>query len=303
MEKAIVTEGLTKIFKSGRKRITAVDNLNLQVERGEIFGFIGPNGAGKSTTIKMLLSILFPTSGRAWIFGEDIGTIEARRKVGYLPENPRFYDYLTGEEFLTFAGTLAGLSGRKLKSEVESLLKCVNIYEAKDRKLKKYSKGMIQRIGLAQALIGDPELIILDEPTSGLDPLGRKLILELIKELKKSGKTVFFSTHILKDVEEVADSVAIIHRGKLLKTLRLDRALETDEYEVAVSELSFDGIKIASEIAMINERKQEFVVFKVHESKLWQFIDKIRENHAKILWLKKTRRSLEDIFVETVREE
>ncbi|MCD6086558.1 MAG: ABC transporter ATP-binding protein [Candidatus Hydrothermae bacterium] len=303
MERVIVTESLTKIYKSGKRRTEAVRDLSLEIKRGEVFGFIGPNGAGKSTTIKMLLSILYPTSGKAWVFGVDIRSPDARKRVGYLPENPRFYDYLSGEEFLRFAGMLAGLSGSRLEKKVESLLKYVGIYDARKRKLRKYSKGMIQRIGLAQALMGDPDLIILDEPTSGLDPLGRKLTLDLIRSLRSRGKTVFFSTHILKDVEEVADRVGILFKGRLLKVFSLDEERQREnDYQIEIENAGIDLFIAAEKLAELMEKDEKRVTFLVREDNLFEFLEAVRDKGGRIITLTRKKRNLEEIFLETIGE-
>ncbi|RKY99483.1 MAG: ABC transporter ATP-binding protein [Candidatus Hydrothermota bacterium] len=303
MERVIVTESLTKIYKSGKRRTEAVRDLSLEIKRGEVFGFIGPNGAGKSTTIKMLLSILYPTSGKAWVFGVDVRSPDARKRVGYLPENPRFYDYLSGEEFLRFAGMLAGLSGSRLEKKVESLLKYVGIYDARKRKLRKYSKGMIQRIGLAQALMGDPDLIILDEPTSGLDPLGRKLTLDLIRSLRSRGKTVFFSTHILKDVEEVADRVGILFKGRLLKVFSLDEERQREnDYQIEIENAGIDLFIAAEKLAELTKKDEKRVTFLVREDNLFEFLEAVRDKGGRIITLTRKKRNLEEIFLETIGE-
>ena len=303
MERAIVTEGLTKIYKSGKRQTEAVRDLTLEVKRGEVFGFIGPNGAGKSTTIKMLLSILYPTSGRAWIFGLDARSPDSRKKVGYLPENPRFYDYLSGEEFLRFVGMLAGLSGAKLERKVESLLRYVGIYDARKRKLRKYSKGMIQRIGLAQALMGDPDLIILDEPTSGLDPLGRKLTLDLIRSLRSRGKTIFFSTHILKDVEEIANRVGILYKGKLLKVFSLDEERRgSGDYQIEIENAGIDLLAAAEKLAEPSKKNENRITFIVKEDSLFDFLEIVRNKGGEIVSMARKKRNLEEIFLETIGE-
>ncbi len=212
-------ENLHKTFYSGffRKQVKALQGLSLEVGKGEIFGFLGPNGAGKSTTIKILAGLLKPGSGKAFLMGKPAGTVESKNRIGFLPEQPDFYQYLSGEEFLNLCARFFPLSHRERRSRVNRLLDQVGLNRARDLALRKYSKGMLQRIGLAQALINDPELVILDEPMSGLDPIGRKEIRDLIARLGQEGKTVFFNTHILSDVEVICNRVGIIHQGKLLK--------------------------------------------------------------------------------------
>ncbi len=309
MEFVIQTEGLTKIFfknKLVKKEETrAVVNLDLQVASGEVFGFLGPNGAGKSTTIKMLLRLLFPTSGKAWLFGTPIERPEARRKVGFLPENPYFYDYLTAAEFLFLNGRLYGISGTELKSRVDELIEFVGLEEHRDSRLRKFSKGMLQRIGLAQALVNDPELVILDEPTSGLDPLGRKMVLDLILKLKEQGKTVFFSTHILPDAEVVCDSVGIIINGELRKSGKLSDLLgKTKGYQI-----EFTGItdqKILKRIERLSKSRieinEDVMTVEASEDELYNIVEIIRIGDGKLLRITPQKRTLEDVFIEEVKE-
>jgi ABC-2 type transport system ATP-binding protein len=203
----------------------ALEDLDLEVREGEVFGFLGPNGAGKSTAIKILINLIYPDKGRASIMGKDVRDRETRRHVGYLPENPYFYDYLTAEEMLWFGGRASGLSSPDVKKRTDELLHKVNLSGARKRPLRSYSKGMVQRAGLALALIHDPDVAILDEPMSGLDPIGRKMVGDLIIELKRQGKTIFFSSHILTDIERLCDRVGIIIGGKLRLVDTLEKVL------------------------------------------------------------------------------
>ena len=216
-EAVIRAVDLAKTFRLGfwRKRVEAVRGMTFEVRRGEVFGFLGPNGAGKTTTLKMLMGLIFPTRGRAEVLGEPVPSARARRRLGYLPETPYFYEYLTPGEFLDFAGTLCDVPARTRKRRASELIARVGLAHAVGRPLRKFSKGMLQRIGIAQALMGDPELVVLDEPMTGLDPIGRKEIRDLILELRAQGKTVLFSTHILPDVEMTCDRVAIAVSGRL----------------------------------------------------------------------------------------
>jgi len=213
----IRTEGISKRYKQGlmAKKVSALEDLSLDINKGEIFGFLGPNGAGKSTAIKILLNLIYPDKGSAWIMGKSVENTDIRKFVGYLPENPYFYDHLTAIELLWFGGKTSGLEKNEINERTELLLNKVNLYRAKDRPLKTYSKGMVQRAGLALALIHNPEVVILDEPMSGLDPIGRKMVGDLMMELKGQGKTVFFSSHILTDIERFCDRVGIIVSGRL----------------------------------------------------------------------------------------
>jgi ABC-2 type transport system ATP-binding protein len=226
---AIETENLTKDYALGfwRKRpYRALDGLTLQVDQGEVFGFLGPNGAGKTTTLKLLLQLVFPTAGRARILGRPVGDVAVRRHVGYLPENPYFYDHLTAVELLRFYGRLLGLSSAACADRVPRLLDEVGLGAERRLPLRRYSKGMLQRVGLAQALINEPEVVFLDEPMSGLDPIGRRMVRQLILGLRDRGATVFFSSHILADAEAVCSRVAIMSGGRLAASGRLADLLE-----------------------------------------------------------------------------
>ncbi len=225
---ALATYELTKDYAVGfwRKRpYRALDGLTLEVQPGEVFGFLGPNGAGKTTTLKLLLQLVFPTSGRAEIFGKPVGDIDVKRRLGYLPENPYFYDYLTAEELLTYFAGLFGYAGAERTARVARLLDDVGVGAERRLQLRKFSKGMLQRVGIAQALINDPELVILDEPMSGLDPLGRRDVRQLILRLRDRGCTVFFSSHVLSDAEALCSRVAILAKGRLVTAGRLSELL------------------------------------------------------------------------------
>jgi len=221
---AIQTHDLRKVF--GRK--VAVEGLTLEVPRGEVFGFLGPNGAGKSTSVKMLLGLVRPTSGQATVLGRPVGDLEARRKIGFLPEHFRFYDWLTPAELLHLHGRLSGVARNDLCGRVPSLLDLVGLTPHREKRLHDFSKGMLQRIGLAQALINEPELIFLDEPTSGLDPGGRRLVRDIIKAQRTRGATVLLNSHLLSEVEVTCDRVAFIKHGEVVETRQLQTMLEGD---------------------------------------------------------------------------
>jgi len=216
---AIETVKLTKVYKGelGEKSTVGVDALDLTVSQGGVYAFIGPNGAGKTTTIKLLLRLMHPSAGEVRLLGESIKGRQALAKVGFLPEQPRLYGYLSGREFLDFVGRLFGLSSAERRSRAEALLERVGLKDRAGQLIRGYSRGMMQRLGLAQALMNDPQLVILDEPMASLDPVGRKDFRDLILDLKKAGKTVFFSSHILSDAEMIADRVGMLHRGRLIR--------------------------------------------------------------------------------------
>ena len=218
----IIIESLRKSFGTGNKKNVIVDNLSFHVQNGEVFGFLGPNGAGKSTTIKLLLGFLRADSGSMWVCGHKVGQDEYRHKIGYLPELPFFYSHLTALETLMVSGQLSRISSKEIKKQAFKLLSRLNLEHALHQRVGSFSKGMKQRLGMANALIHNPQILILDEPMSGLDPMGRYQLKELINELKAEGKTIFFSSHILSDIEELCDNIGVIHKGKLLYTGGLD---------------------------------------------------------------------------------
>jgi ABC-2 type transport system ATP-binding protein len=232
---AILTTNLTKIYKGlGRPSVRSLDGLSLSVRPHEVFGFLGRNGAGKTTTIKLLCSLLKPHSGEAYVFGESVRTRRARRLIGYLPEQPYFYEYLTPRETIDFYGRLQGLSAKERLHEWDKLSEMLDLRGIAEQRIKGFSKGMRQRMGFAVALVGDPPLLILDEPMSGLDPLGRRMIRELIVQQREAKKTIFFSSHVLGDVEQICDRVAILVKGRLTKQGRIDELLGGHVKEVEV---------------------------------------------------------------------
>src|SRR3954469_5491241 len=234
----IEINNLTKDYEVGfwrKRKVRALDGLSLAVEEGQIFGFLGANGAGKTTTLKLLMRLIFPTSGSARILGRDISDVSMHARIGYLPENPYFYDYLTAREFLDYCGRLFTPSNHGRKARTEELLTRVNLdRKSWDRQLRKFSKGMLQRVGLAQAIVNDPEIVFLDEPMSGLDPVGRREVRDLIASLRTEGKTVFMCSHILSDIEVLCDNVAILKQGRVAHSGSLDdlRAAENKLIEV-----------------------------------------------------------------------
>ena len=276
---AVAVEGLTKVFPVPfrRKSITAVRDLNLRVEAGEVYGLLGPNGSGKSTTLKIILGLAWPTRGRTEIFGRDSSLVESRQAVGFLPENPYFYKFLTGEETLRFFGKLCRVNGSRLKSHVRELLELVGLTNARDQRLSTYSKGMLQRIGLAQALINEPKLVVLDEPTAGVDPAGSRDIRNLIVDLKQCGITVLLSSHLLTQVQEICDRVGILARGVLVREGRLEELIAIENR----SELVLEN---ASE-ALVKE------------------IEKLAANsNARLIDRRKSTTTLERLFLEATQE-
>lgn len=231
MDAAVEIENLTKIFPAhfGGSTVRAVDQVSIRIEPGEVYGLIGPNGSGKSTTMKALLGLLAPTAGSCRIFEADSLAVDSRDQVGFLPENPYFYKHLSGAETLRFYGKLCGLRGRALETRIDELLELVDLSAARKRRLGGYSKGMLQRIGLAQALVQEPRLVILDEPTAGVDPIGSRQIRDLILALRGRGITVFLCSHLLEQVQEVCDRVGIIFRGKMIREGRLDEMLAIED--------------------------------------------------------------------------
>ncbi len=286
---AIEITKLSKTFKvAGRAAVDALKDVSFSVGTGEVFGFLGPNGAGKSTTIKILMGLIHPTIGNASLMGHDVRSTMSRKQVGYLPENPAFYDFLTAREYLKFVGKTFGMNDGLLREKTDNVLNQLNLGEAGNRPLRGFSKGMVQRLGLAQALLHDPEVLVLDEPMSGLDPVGRALVKEIILELRAKGKCVFFSTHITSDVETVCDRVGIIVNGTLQRVefvdsiltqgivgyhlrVRVPGASKQKELDVSKDELSkvMAGIQAAGEeITLIDPRRKNLEAF---------FLDIVRE--------------------------
>lgn len=279
----------------------AVQNLDLEVNEGEIFGFLGPNGAGKTTTIKMLLGIIYPTSGQAWVLGRPIGDIGIHRVISYLPENPYFYEYMTGKEILHFYARLFGMKEPARGKRVHDLLEQVDLARDANKPLRQYSKGMQQRIGLAQSLINDPKLVFMDEPTSGLDPLAHEKIRRLIVSLRSEGKTVFISSHQLEDVERICDRVAIMKDGRLVKLGKVDELLSGGQVDLVAENVS-NGIveqirKLGGVASLHGDR---LLVEQPDDGTIDQVIDLVRGANGNIVSVERQRRTLESLFVETI---
>lgn len=311
MDNIIEINDLVKDYETGffrKKMVRAVDGISLTVKGGQIFGFLGGNGAGKTTTIKILMSLLYPTSGSAKILGQDISDFSMHGRIGYCPENPYFYDYLTPRELLLYFGDLFGLDKAKTKEKTEDLLAKVGL-EEKDRskQLRKFSKGMLQRVGLAQSLINDPEIVFLDEPMSGLDPIGRREVRELIAGLRDSGTTVFMSTHILSDVEALCDEVAILRKGKLAASGKLDDLLvshaETQIFEVTFRGVTADGLEIPGiDASQIASRAHGVMVRVDDEAQIDSVLAEGRKLGGHLVSIQPTKQSLEELFVSTTAE-
>ena len=305
MPTVIEIDRLTKEYEAGflRKRKTrALDTLSLKVEKGQIFGFLGANGAGKTTTLKLLMRLIYPTSGTARILGRDIGDISMHARIGYLPENPYFYDYLTAREFLSYCGQLFGQKHSTRASRTEALLMRVNLEKKSwNLQLRKFSKGMLQRVGLAQALINNPEIVFLDEPMSGLDPVGRREVRDLIASLRAEGKTVFMCSHILSDIEVLCDSVAILKSGRLAHAGSLDelRSRETRLVEIIATDAPADALKQQLEVRATVTTTASGVRIEVSdEQEVDAVIAALRRVNGKLISIQPVRQSLEELFLD-----
>jgi len=277
---AVVVRGLTKVFPIPfhRQSIVAVRELDLRVEAGEVYGLLGPNGSGKSTTLKIILGLVSPTRGQTEIFGRDSSLVASRETVGFLPENPYFYKYLTGEETLRFFGKLCGVGGKRLQKRIDELLDLVGLTNARDRRLGTYSKGMLQRVGLAQALINEPKLVVLDEPTAGVDPAGSREIRNLIGDLKRRGITVLLSSHLLAQVQEICDHVGILANGALVRAGRLEELIAIENQTELILENASDAL--VKEIEML-----------------------AKNSSAKLVGRRRSTTTLERLFLDATKDE
>ena len=297
MSLAIQTQNLRKDFK-GR---AAVEGLNLEVHEGEVFGFLGPNGAGKTTTIKMLLGLTHPTSGEVQVLGQSPQNPQARRQVGYLPEMFRFHDWLSGEEFLRFHGDLYGMSQEAQRQRIPEVLELVGLKGREKEKIRGYSKGMQQRIGLAQAILHRPKLVFLDEPTSALDPLGRREVREIIAHLKAEGTTVFLNSHLLSEVEQTCDRVAVVNKGRVVRSGRMEELLSGLEVEVRVDSLTSNLREALSRLGKVLEWDERGMRLEVSDENLLpQIAATIHQQGIRLYALVPKRISLEDFFVSLV---
>ncbi len=301
--KTLEIKNLRKSFLSNFfiRRYKILKNINISAERGEIYGFLGPNGAGKTTTIKCVLGLITPDEGECLVYGKPSHSLEGRRKVGFLPEQPYFYDYLTAKELLLFTGRLFSIPRKRIQARSRELIELVGLKGKEDLKLRKYSKGMIQRIGLAQALIHDPEFLILDEPFSGLDPIGRKELRDIILSLKQAGKTVFFSSHILQDMEMMVDKVGIILEGEIVKEGKLSELIS---HSVRYYEIVFTGIdekRLGRHRMAFMSRDGNYIIQSADFDTVNRNIDFIIKNNGKIISVTPVKMTLEDIFLKEVK--
>ena len=300
---AIEIENLTKDYPFGflhLKKKTSLEGLTMSVEDGEVFGFLGPNGAGKSTTIKLLMGLIFPTAGTARILGKSINDISMHADIGYLPEQPYFYDYLTAAELLDYFGRFHDLSAQERKVRVDRMLKKVGLETARKIQLRKYSKGMLQRVGLAQAILHDPKVVILDEPMSGLDPVGRREVRDIILELKQAGKTVLFSTHILSDAEMLCDRVGVFVGGKLRGVGAPDEivGMKAQGMEI-LFEYAGASAGLQSLLSKAKQTGQRYHI-EVAEADLYATFQQICSAQAKILSVTQVKATLEEYFMHLV---
>ena len=305
----IETKDLSKEYNASRiskQKVLALNNFTFEVKEGEIFGLLGPNGAGKTTLIKILLAITFPTRGTAKVFGMDASNSKWKSRVGYLPENHKFPNYLTGEQVLSYYGRLSGLhSGVEFHKKIIEMLDIMNLAQWKNTKIKKYSKGMMQKLGLAQALLNEPDLIFLDEPTDGVDPIGRKEIRDILIDLKKKGKTIFLNSHLLSEVEMICDRVAILNKGDLIKEGNVDDLTRSENIFVIETVEPID-IKLKQKILSLdgnagigeNEINTESGIEQVN-----QIVDMLRKNKIQLKSLQQKTSTLEELFINVINKD
>lgn len=299
MSAAIEIQGLTKDYATGfwrRKKKRALDSLSFEVQDGEVFGFLGPNGAGKTTTIKLLMGLIFPSAGTARIRGKSIEDVEMHREIGFLPEQPYFYDYLTAREMLDYSARFFGIGRAERRERVAEYLERVGLTGAADVQLRKFSKGMLQRVGIAQAILHDPPVVFLDEPSSGLDPLGRREVRDIILDLKKRGRTVFFSTHILPDAEVLCDRVAVLAGGKL-------QGMGTPQ---EIMSIEVQGMEIDFEMGAPGQGQGELIAGAtrvgsayravVTEAQVYEALEELKAAGARIVAVTQIKPSMEDYF-------
>jgi len=301
---AVALENITKSYRSGfsRERKTAVEGLSLEVKSGEIFGLLGPNGAGKTTTLKILLGVIFPDHGIGWVLGMPLGDRAMHYRLGFLPEQPYFYGFLTAEKGLDLYGKFFGLKREERASRSAKLLDMVGLRRGSHLTLDKYSKGMLQRFGIAQALINDPELVIMDEPSSGLDPVGQKEVRDILVRLKEDGKTIFLSSHQLSEVENICDSVSIVNRGRPVRQGMLSELLAVE----GTTKVVLSGAVTAARgrfiaLARHVEETNGDTVLEVGSNDVYRVLDLARELGLELVSVEPSRQTLEDLFMEAIR--
>lgn len=298
----VETENLTKYYSRGK--IKALEDFSLQVEKGKIFSLLGPNGAGKTTLIKVLLGIVFPTRGSAKILGKDISDYASHARIGYLAENHRFPEFLTANQVLYYYGKMSGIEKSVLNEKIPQLLKLVKLEKWGDTKIRKFSKGMMQRMGVAQALTNDPDLLFLDEPTDGIDPVGRREIRDLLKELRDRGKTIFLNSHLLSEVERVSDEVAILKNGRLLQKGTVEDFISVkQQYTLQLGEGYEILQRLCKELNIpLLSQNGSFILSGVDDAQLNHLIDKLREEKAVIRGIIPRKITLEDFFIDIIEE-
>ncbi|HVG32397.1 MAG TPA: ABC transporter ATP-binding protein [Pyrinomonadaceae bacterium] len=308
MSAVVEIENLTKDYEVGfwrKRKVRALDGLSLAVEGGEIFGFLGANGAGKTTTLKLLMRLIYPSAGSASILGRDINDVSMHARIGYLPENPYFYDYLTAREFIEYCAELFGYDKSTRRRLALELLARVHLDEKSwNKQLRKFSKGMLQRVGLAQALVNDPEIVFLDEPMSGLDPIGRRQVRDLISSLRTEGKTVFMCSHILSDIEVLCDRVAIMRRGRLAHTGRLEelRASAGDSHHIEIVVAGVDGPALAAHLPQLQGQQISSTprgarVEVADEKDVDAVLSALRRAGGRLVSVQPVKQSLEELFM------
>ncbi|NWF49219.1 MAG: ABC transporter ATP-binding protein [Ignavibacteriaceae bacterium] len=304
---AIETNSLTKIYSSsfGKKKITALNDFTISIPPGTIFGLLGPNGAGKTTLIKLLLGITFPNAGNSKILGKEVSDYKIKSRIGYLPENHKYPPYLSGKQVLEFFGKLSGMQGFELNRRIDEMLDLVKLEKWKKIKVKAYSKGMMQRLGLAQAMINNPDVLFLDEPTDGVDPIGRKEIRDILMNLKEMGKTIFLNSHLLSEVELVTDRVGILNKGKLIREGKVSELTERkQEYRIRVEgklpQTITENLLAGQSITVLSDGAYSLKLNDLNE--LNSFIDQLRNNHIIITEVLPLKNTLEEMFISLIYE-
>lgn len=306
MQAAIEIEGLTKIYGYGEDEVTAVDNLDLVVEQGEIFGFLGPNGAGKTTTVEMLMGIIYPTSGTARLLGNSLGDIDTKARIGYLPELFQFHSFLRADEFLDFHARLYGMPQSQRRQRVQEVLKLVGLENNAHSRIRTFSKGMLQRIGIGQAIINEPDLLFLDEPTSALDPIGRRDVRELLIRLQERGTTIFLNSHLLSEVELICGRIGIMNKGRLTEVNELESLIRPAHcVDVKVEGLPEEALALVKKLATSVDFKGDHYMSVTldNEDKVTELADIIMRSGANLKEFTPRQRPLEEAFIKAIEGE